>query len=160
MDTLKELKKQRAELDKKIYMLERTECPLKDGDEFWYVDQFGNIEHRYFGNHAWMKEAMSQGHFFYSEKEAKLEAERRDLLHRIKMFRDKCNNNWKPNWKDLNEEKHYMCFAKDNHLGCYRDNEINRFPLFGYFQKWVDVLDAIELFKNEIEVLFINCEVQ
>lgn len=87
MENLIELKKQRAELDKKIYMLECTECPLKDGDEFWYVDQFGNIEH-----------------LFYSYKEAKLEAERRDLLHRIRMFRDKCNNKWKPNWEDPNEE--------------------------------------------------------
>ena len=50
MENLIELKKQRAELDRKIYMLECTECPLKEGDEFWYVDQFGNIEHRIFGN--------------------------------------------------------------------------------------------------------------
>ncbi|WP_217951383.1 hypothetical protein [Granulicatella adiacens] len=159
MENLIELKKQRAELDRKIYMLECTECPLKEGDEFWYVDQFGNIEHRIFGNHEWIKQAMSQGHIFYSEQEARLESKRRDLLNRVKIFRDKCNNNWKPNWEDYNEEKHYMCYTKDNHLACYHDKETNNFPLFGYFQKWVDVFDAIELFKNEIEALFINCEV-
>nr|DAY37089.1 MAG TPA: hypothetical protein [Caudoviricetes sp.] len=158
MENLIELKKQRAELDKKIYMLECTECPLKDGDEFWYVDQFGNIEHRCFGNHAWMKEAMSQGHFFYSYKEAKLEAERRDLLHRIRMFRDKCNNKWKPNWEDPNEEKHYICYTY-NYLACHHDKTTNHFPLFGYFQKWVDVFEAIEIFKNEIQALFVDCEV-
>ena len=158
MENLIELKQQRAELDKKIYMLERTECPLKDGDEFWYVDQFGNIEHRYFGNHAWMKEAMSQGHFFYSEKEAKLEAERRDLLHRIRIFRDKCNNKWKLNWEDPNEEKHYISYTY-NYLACHQDKTTNHFPLFGYFQKWVDVFEAIEIFQNEIQALFVDCEV-
>ena len=159
MENLIELKKQRAELDRKIYMLECTECPLKEGDKFWYVDQFGNIEHRIFGNHEWIKQAMSQGHIFYSEQEARLESKRRDLLNRVKIFRDKCNNNWKPNWEDDNEEKHYMCYTKDNYLACYHDKETDNFPLFGYFKKWVDVFDAIELFKNEIEALFINCEV-
>lgn len=158
MENLIELKKQRAELDKKIYMLECTKCPLEDGDEFWYVDQFGNIEHRYFGNHAWMKEAMSQGHFFYSEKEAKLEAERRDLLHRISMFRDKCNDGWKPDWNDHNSKKWVIT---NNEEGIYAMWTIglNGFSYFGCFKNQADCERAIELFGDEIRALFVDCEV-
>ena len=158
MDTLKKLKKQRAELDKKIYMLEHTECPLEDGDEFWYVDQFGNIEHRYFGNHAWMKEAMSQGHFFFSEKEAQLESKRRNMLHQIKIFRDKCNGEWEADFEDF-DRKYFIIFNADSgHSVVTYQNFYEPFNIFGYFKNESDVIKAIDLFGDEIKKLFVDCE--
>ena len=43
MDTLEELRKQRAELDKKIEELEFEECPYKEGDEYYIVDSAGLV---------------------------------------------------------------------------------------------------------------------
>lgn len=44
MDTLEELKKQRAELDKKIEELEYAEYPFEEGDEYWYIDSHGTVQ--------------------------------------------------------------------------------------------------------------------
>ena len=55
MDTLKELKKQIAELDKKIEMLEYAEFPFKEGDTYWMVRGDGNISGMTYCNNDYHK---------------------------------------------------------------------------------------------------------
>lgn len=58
----------------------------------------------------------------------------------------------------IKRRKHYISYTY-NYLACHQDKTTNHFPLFGYFQKWVDVFEAIEIFQNEIQALFVDCEV-
>ena len=46
MELLKNLKKQREELDKKIETLEYADRVFEEGDKIWSVDEFGSIEGR------------------------------------------------------------------------------------------------------------------
>lgn len=87
MDTLEELKKQRAELDKKIEELEFEECPYKDGDEYYTVDIGGLVNRGTWDDFLFERRAFNQGNIFQTKQEAELESERRKLLHRFKMFR-------------------------------------------------------------------------
>jgi hypothetical protein len=158
MELLKNLKKQRAELDKKIETLEYADRAFEEGDQIWFVDQFGTIECGKWGNFAWIDGAFNQGHIFRTKKEAETEAKRRNLLTRFRLFRDECNGDWKSDW-DINKEKYFLYFSVNYGIFC---SGVNRycytFNLFGYFKNKADCERAIELFGDEIKALFVDCE--
>ena len=156
MDTLEELKKQRAELDKKIEELEFEECPYKDGDEYYTVDIGGLVNRGTWDDFLFERRAFNQGNIFQTKQEAELESERRKLLHHFKMFRDKCNDGWKPDFK-LVDEEFYFIIAEDNRFLNYESSKWdNAFNLFGYFKNESDAQKAIELFGDEIKRLFVE----
>ena len=110
MDTLEELKKKRAKLDKKIEELERDgDYSFKKGDDYWVVFSDGVISALMWDNISIDKDFDKQGNAFHTEKEAELEADRRNFLHRFKMFRDKCNGEWKADFEDFNR-KYFIIF--------------------------------------------------
>ena len=156
MDTLEELKKQRAELDRKIEELEFEECPYKDGDEYYTVDIGGLVNHGTWDDFIFERRAFNQGNIFQTKQEAELESERRKLLHRFKMFRDKCNDGWKPDF-NLVDEDFYFIIAEDNgFLNCESSKWDNAFNLFGYFKNAQDAQRAIKLFGDEIKRLYVE----
>ena len=145
MEKLERLKKEREELDKKIETLEYAERIFEEGEEFYFVDEFGNVTCREWNDSAWIDGAFSQGHIFRTEQEAETETKRRNLLTRFRAFRDECNEDWKPKWHD-NKPKYFLF------------NYIN-LHYFGYFEKAEDAERAIELFGQEIIELYVNKEV-
>lgn len=158
MEKLEKLKKERAELDKRIEALEYAECLFEEGEKIWSIDYFGNVQSGNWGDYAWIDEGFIQGHIFLTEKEAKLEVERRNLLNRFKMFREKCNGEWKPDF-NLADEHFYFIIAEDNRfLNCESSKWDNTFNLFGYFKNISDCNKAIELFGDEIKELFLDLE--
>ena len=165
MGKLEEFKEQRetlykrlSEIDKMIESLANAQWFLEEGENIWFVDQFGNIQSARWGNKAWSDIAFTQGHIFETEKEARLEAQRRNLLQRFKMFRDKCNDGWKPDWKNENSCKYCLLFEA-NEFSAVRFYLDNMFNQFGYFKNKNDALKAIELYGDEIKALFVDCEV-
>lgn len=165
MGKLEEFKEERAALNKKVAELDKTieslanaQWFLEEGEDVWFVDQFGNIQWARWGNQAWSDVAFTQGHIFKTEKEARLEAQRRNLLQRFKMFRDKCNDGWEPNFSN-NKEKYYLFYSTMEDcikvgwtvLGCSFNN-------FGYFKNKQDAERAVELFGDEIIELFVEGE--
>lgn len=164
MGKLEEFKEQRetlykrlSEIDKMIESLANAQWFLEEGENIWFVDQFGNIQLARWGNQAWSDIAFTQGHIFETEKEARLEAQRRNLLQRFKMFRDKCNDGWKPDWKNENSCKYCLLFEA-NEFSAVRFYLDNMFNQFGYFKNKNDALKAIELYGDEIKALFVDCE--
>ena len=158
MEKLKKLKKEREELDKRIETLEYAELIFEEGDEIWSIDQFGNVQRGNWGDYEWVYSAFVQGHIFRTEKEAKLEVKRRNLLQRFKMFRDKCNGDWKADWRK-NEAKYYFYISStDSEIGINDIYFYETFPLFGYFKNEKDAERAIELFGDEIKELFVEGE--
>lgn len=159
MEKLERLKKEREELDKKIETLEYAERIFEEGEEFYFVDEFGNVTCREWNDSAWIDGAFSQGHIFRTEQEAETETKRRNLLTRFRAFRDECNEDWKPKWHD-NKPKYFLFFNvndKELQIDCLF-NYIN-LHYFGYFEKAEDAERAIELFGQEIIELYVNKEV-
>ena len=135
-------------------------CPYEYGDKHYCIQPNGAVfancwegiesDNRYF----------SQGNIFPTEQAALLEAERRNLLTRFRAFRDECNGDWKADFSD-DEEKCYLYYSISEEcvdfgwivLGC-------SFNIFGYFKNHEDAKRAIELFGDEIEELFVDCEAQ
>ena len=156
MDTLEELKKQRAELDKKIEMLEYAEFPFKEGDVYWMIREDGNISEMTYCDNGFHKKIVMHGNAFSTQEEAKKEIDRRALLHRFKMFRDKCNGYWKPNWTD-DDNKYYL---KENSSGdgidIIHNSWVNTLARFGYFKNEEEAYKAIGLFGDEIKRLYVE----
>ena len=158
MKKIERLKKERAELDKRIEALEYAERLFEEGDEIYHIDEYGTINSGNWGNYAWVDEAFSQGHIFRTKQEAETETKRRNLLTRFRAFRDECNDGWKPNFK-LVDEDFYFIIAEDNvFLNCESSKWDNAFNLFGYFKNVSDAQRAIDLFGDEIKELFVECE--
>ena len=165
MGKLEEFKEQRAilhkrmvELDNSIEALENAKWLFEEGENIWFVDQFGSIQCGRWGNQAWSEVAFTQGHIFKTDKGAILESQRRNLLQRFKLFRDKCNDGWKPDWRSHLEYKHYLYFGMKRDFKIYHTGGINGFSLFGYFKNEEDAQRAIELFGDEIKELFVEGE--
>ena len=157
MGTLEELRNQRAELDMKIELLEYAESTFQEGEVFWFVDAYGNIQQARWNESVWIKHCFYQGHIFKTEKEARLEAQRRNLLQLFKMFRDKCNDGWKPDWKDFKQDKYYLfCSIVENRIKVDCVTLGDYFYNFGYFKNEEDAERAIELFGDEIKELFVE----
>lgn len=158
MEKLEKLKKEREELDKRIETLEYAERIFEEGDEIYYVDQFGTVNCGKWDNFAWIDAAFNQGHIFRTKQAAELEAKRRNLLTRFRAFRDECNAGWKPNFSN-DKEKYYLFYSTMEDcikfgwivLGC-------SFNIFGYFKNREDAQRAIELFGDEIKELFVECD--
>lgn len=153
------LNKKVAELDKTIESLENAQWFLEEGEDIWFVDQFGNIQWARWGNQAWSDVAFTQGHIFKTEKEARLEAQRRNLLQRFKMFRDKCNDGWKPDMADASYKK-YCLFYSEMKNSLYVSYIVlgTHFHIFSYFKNEEDAERAIELFGQEIIELYVEGE--
>lgn len=156
MDTLEKLKKKRAELDKKIEILEYAEFPFKEGDTYWMVRGDGNISGMTYCNNDYHKKIVMQGSAFHTYEEAEKEIYRRDLLSRFKMFRDKCNGDWKADFEDF-DRKYFITLNADNgYILVTFKNFFDYFNIFGYFKNESDAIKAIELFGDEIKRLYVE----
>ena len=160
MDKLEELKKQRAELDEKIELLKYAESTFEEGEVFWFVDIYGSNQQYRWDKCAWIDSCFYQGHIFHTEQEAILEAKKRRLMHLFRIFRDKCNDRWKPDWKDFEQDKYYLFYSfVENRIKVDCATFGDYFYNFGYFKDESDCEKAIELFGDEIKELFVDNEV-
>ena len=159
MNTLEKLRKQRAELDKKIEELEHDgDYSFKKGDDYWVLFSDGVIQALTWDSIKIDKDFDKQGNTFPTKEAAELEAERRNLLHRFKMFRDKCNDGWEPDWKDDGEGHFYIYYDYEfEEMKAYTDCGTEKsFHLFGYFEYEEYCNKAIELFGDEIKRLYVE----
>ena len=148
MDTL--------ERKKEIDLLERECCPFKEGDEYWGLNSDGSVSRL-----VWDKDCIDQsvlmlGNAFKTSKEAILEADRRVLLHRFKMFRDKCNDGWKPDPRKSERKYFVVYYETSQNVIAAHVHFYNHFNPFGYFKNESDAIKAIELFGDEIKKLYVD----
>ena len=147
MDTL--------EREKEIDLLERECCPFKEGDEYWGLNSDGSVSKLEWDNHSIDQSVLMLGNAFRTSKEAILEADRRVLLHYFKMFRDKCNGDWKNNFY-REQRHHYIDFCNSEDELFTNSTYYKTFELFGYFKNESDCDKAIKLFGNEIKRLYVE----
>ena len=175
MKNLKALKQQTADMEAKIEEttaklkemkaeIERLEngwemkCPYKIGDEYYYVYGDGCVRIESWDNFSTEISRWRSGNTFPTKKAAELESKRRNLLTRFRAFRDECNMDWKPDWKDNDERKHYIFFSPNAKLQHYYTGICRDFQPFGFFRNKEDAKLAIKLFGKEIIELFVECE--
>ena len=168
MTNLETLKQQAADMEAKLNEMkaeiERLEkgwemkCPYKDRDKYYIVNSRGLVKFLFWDNCVANKKTFNQGHIFPTKQAALLEAKRRNLLTRFRAFRDECNVDWKADWRNYLENKHYIYFGENVNFKIYNSSSANEFSLFGYFKNKADAKRAIELFGDEIKELFVEGE--
>lgn len=157
---IKELDNKRTELLKELEV-EKQKFEIVhslDIDDIYYtIDIEGDVGSSWWGNDNYDKKRSRVGNVFYTRQEARKERDRRILLTRFRQFRDKCNGDWKPDWKDKVKAKYFIVFNHESSellLKWY--TYVQPFESFGCFKNSEDAQRAIELFGNEIKRLFVE----
>lgn len=167
MGRLEEIKKQIEELEKKTQELQKELAkeqeievvfPFNTGDDCFLLEEDGSI-----GFESWMRYHVTdtnvylQGNVFKHAFQAEKERDRRILLTKFRQFRDKCNGDWKPDFKNDSSWKIYIGFNhNENKMKVCSYLILEEFNLFGYFKNESDAERAIELFGDEIKRLFVE----
>lgn len=133
------------------------ESDFEDGDEYYYLTDVGEIDKDYWEYLYEDGERFDFGNIFKTLQEAELEGKRRKLLTRFRAFRDECNGDWKPDWKDIKSHKYYFALNGIG-LDIQVAYSVNCFENFGYFKEKENARKAIELFGDEIKELFVEVE--
>ena len=155
MDKLKSL------YDKlKFESAKEFDYPFEDNQRYWSLNIWGDINSVKWENKSFDTEQYDQGHVFKTGQEAKRERDRRALLTRFRQFRDKCNGDWKPVWKEIEDSYNYyieMAYVNGHEkLRVDWSPCSDSFNLFGYFKNKEDANSAIELFGDEIKRLWVD----
>lgn len=133
-------------------------CPYEYGDKHYCIQSSGDVFLDSWHDIEADNSFFSQGNIFPTKEAAELEAKRRNLLTRFRAFRDECNGDWKPDFT-INSNKYFIEKRRGKIVVDYIWT-VNSFILFGYFKNHEDAKRAIELFGDEIEELFVDCEAQ
>ena len=133
-------------------------CPYKYGDNHYCIQSSGDVFSDSWKDIEADNSFFSQGNIFPTKQAAELESKRRNLLTRFRAFRDECNGDWKPDFT-INSNKYFIEKRRGKIVVDYIWT-VNSFILFGYFKNHEDAKRAIELFGDEIEELFVDCEAQ
>lgn len=156
---IKGLENRKIELLKELEVEKQKEvkCPFEFGDIYFLLSDNGIVVDSVWEDYMFDNDALSQGNAFEIEEEAEKESNRRNLLTRFRQFRDKCNGDWTPDFKDNNSQKNYISFNhNDNMMKIYSYSNLEEFNLFGYFKNGSDAKRAIELFGEEIKRLYVE----
>lgn len=165
-NTLNSFSKDVNNLLKKMFTLkEDTEkekvwemkCPYENNDDIYSLSNDGEVRKNYWSYFDYDRERFEQGNIFPTKEAAELEAKRRNLLTRFRAFRDECNDGWKPDWNDHNSKKWGITKNEEGFYAMWTVG-LNSFSYFGCFKNQFDAERAIELFCDEIQKLFIDCE--
>lgn len=157
---IEELEKKKQELQKELEKEQEIEVvfPFNTGDNCFLLEEDGSI-----GFESWMRYHVTdtnvylQGNVFKYAFQAEKERDRRILLTKFRHFRDKCNGDWKPDWKDKVEDKYCILFnheLRELVLNWYI--YVQPFESFGCFKNSEDAQHAIELFGDEIKRLYVE----
>lgn len=130
-------------------------CPYEYGDNHYCIQSSGDVFLDSWKDIEADNSFFSQGNIFPTREAAELEAKRRNLLTRFRAFRDECNGDWKPDWKDNHSRKYYFALNGIG-LDIQVAYSVNCFENFGYFKEKENARKAIELFGDEIEELFVE----
>lgn len=159
---IEELENKRTELIKELEVEKQKkefDYPFNYTEKCYLLTSNGGIAEDWWSSSGNDRKIYRQGNFFKTKEDATREHYRRELLTRFKQFRDKCNGDWKPDFKNDSSWKYYIGFNhNDNMMKVYSYLILEEFHLFGYFRKESDAERAIEVFGDEIKRLFVEEE--
>lgn len=141
----------------KVETAEEFEYLFEIGEQCWFISSSGSLFRDTWDTALISFDRYHQGNVFKTKEEAAKERDKRALLTRFKQFRDKCNGDWKPDWKDKVKAKYFIVFNHESSellLKWYIDVQL--FESFGCFKNREDAIRAIELFGDEIKRLYVE----
>ena len=168
MSRITELEKQITELDeRKVELQKELELekqktgieypPFNLREDYWIINDRGEIRCSWWYNDSIDKRRCEIGNIFLTEENAEKELKKLFLLTRFRMFRDRCNRGWEPDFKDVSQDKHSIQFNYNfGTFTIFNSGHIDGFCLLGYFKEREDAERAIELFGDEIKRLFVE----
>lgn len=143
----------------KVVITKEFEYPFKKNEPYEVIFEDGRIVTSCWTNHNKDCERYEQGNVFKTREEAERERDKRALLKRFRQFRDKCNGNWKPDFKDSSKDKYIIYYDYEfRAFFCSNLGREDEFHLFSYFKNQKDCKRAIELFGDEIKKLYVESE--
>ena len=170
MSRITELEKQITELDERKVALQKElelekqkteiEYPnLNMNELYWLIDSNGSLCRSCWLKDGFDKQRSKIGNVFHTKEEAEKELKKLFLLTQFRMFRDRCNRGWEPDFKDASQDKHSIQFNYNfGTFTIFNSGHVDGFRLLGYFKEREDAERAIELFGNEIKRLFVEEE--
>ena len=160
MSRVTELEKQLTELEERKAALQqelevekkKTEIdyPFNYRETCYLLSSNSVIVEDWWSSSGSDRNCYKQGNFFKTKEEAQRERDRRDLLTRFRQFRDKCNGDWKPNFKIFMANKYNIGVDYfSGGLEARDSGNICELCLFGYFKskKIVNVLLSYSVMK-------------
>lgn len=157
---IKGLENRKIELLKELEVEKQKiaiEYPFEDDEEYWFINQVGCVFSSCWSEDDFDTRRCKIGNVFLTEDEAIKERDRRILLTRFRQFRDKCNGDWKPDFKDVLQDKYSIQFNYNcGTFTIFNSGQIDSVRLFGYFKEYKDAGRAIELFGDEIKRLYLE----
>ena len=158
---IKGLEKRKIELLKELEVEKQKiefEYPsLKIREMYWFINDEGLAFRTRWDEDRFDKRRCKIGNVFSTEEKAAKEVQKLSLLTRFRMFRDRCNRGWEPDFKDVSQDKHSIQFNYNfGTFTIFNSGHIDGFRLFGYFKELKDAERAIELFGDEIKRLFVE----
>ena len=128
----------------------------EDIDDYYYVDEIGEINLVGDTFHETDYEGVYQrGLAFKTREEAEQFDKERILINKFKNWAKKYNEEWTPNWNDLDENKHSVTYDYDENK--FRTKSTwyeDRFSKLPWFISYDIAQQFVEEFKEEIiEVL-------
>lgn len=140
-----------SKADKKPY---EVELPDDIGD-YVFVTESGNIKTIHFSPRTWTEEVYRSGLLFKTEEEAEKYNRERMLLFKLHKWAEEHNEGWKPNWKDMDEEKRSIEYDNENEefktFIIYYYRQLSKLP---YFKSKELAEQFIEEFGEEIKEVF------
>ena len=163
MSRVEEIKNQMQELQKELELeMQKTEIeypPLKIREMYWFINDEGLVFRTRWDKDYFDERRCKIGNVFSTEEKAAKEVQKLSLLTRFRMFRDRCNRGWEPDFKDVSQDKHSIQFNYNfGTFTIFNSGHIDGFRLFGYFKELKDAERSIELFGDEIKRLFVEEE--
>ena len=130
---------------------------LKIREMYWFINDEGLAFRTRWDEDRFDKRRCKIGNVFSTEEKAAKEVQKLSLLTRFRQFRDKCNGDWKPDFKNDSSWKIYIGFNhNENKMKVCSYLILEEFNLFGYFKNESDAERAIELFGDEIKRLWVE----
>lgn len=161
---IKGLENRKIELLKELEVEKQKtaiDYPFEKSEEYWGLDIDGELIFDRWIGCKYDEDCFEVGNIFKTAQEAKKERDKRALLTRFRQFRDKCNGDWKPDWKSVSNGGECYSIDLTYHdgkakLGTDWHRYFRPFCLFGYFKEQKDAGRAIELFGDEIIRLWVD----
>ena len=150
---LDELKKELEELQEKPYKISYPE----DDTEMYYIDDYtGELEEKTFN--IWNdgdKHLYEIGLLFDTKEEAEQFKREQTLIKKIKCWAKEQQGDWKPDWSNENEAKHYMGYHyEDEFIYVVTNKHCDAFLKLPYFKSKEIVRACIDEFGDEIVEVF------
>ena len=155
------IEKSRAEIDElkeELRKLQKTSYEISYPIGYklmWYLDDYASVTSYQYNNTAVDRVFYESGLLFDTKEEAEQFKRERALIKKIKCWAKEQQGDWKPDWSNENEAKHYMGYHyEDKFIYVVTNKHCDSFLKLPYFKSKEITRACIDEFGDEILEVF------